>query len=261
MKSSLHFLPASRRTPVSIVLASLSLAAAAVAGAANPVAQVDDSFIINNAKKGTDWPSYGLNYEENRFSPLKQIDKSNVKKLGLAWSYDLDAIRGVESTPVVVNGVMYVTAPWSIVHAVDAKTGKKLWTYDPKVPREGGYKGCCDVVNRGVAVYKGRVYVASFDGRLIALDAESGQQVWEKDTIEDRSRSYTITGAPRAYKGKIYIGNGGGEFGVRGYVSAYDADTGEQKWRFYTVPGDPAKPFEDKAQEMAAKTWDPSGKY
>lgn len=244
-----------------LLIAGLGLAGSAALWAANPVQAVDDQFIISNAQSGKDWPSYGLNYQENRFSPLKQINKSNVKKLGLAWSYDLDAIRGVESTPVVVNGVMYVTAPWSVVHAVDARTGKPLWTYDPKVPREGGYKGCCDVVNRGVAVYKGRVYVASFDGRLIALDAESGKLVWEKDTIEDKSRSYTITGAPRAYKGKIYIGNGGGEFGVRGYVAAYDAETGEQKWRFYTVPGEPSKPFEDKAQEMAAKTWDPSGKY
>ena len=244
-----------------LLIAGLSIVGSSATWAANPVQAVDDQFIISNAQSGKDWPSHGLNYQENRFSPLKQIDKSNVKKLGLAWSYDLDAIRGVESTPVVVNGVMYVTAPSSVVHAVDAKTGKPLWTYDPKVPREGGYKGCCDVVNRGVAVYKGRVYVASFDGRLIALDAENGKVVWEKDTIEDRSRSYTITGAPRAYKGKIYIGNGGGEFGVRGYVSAFDADTGEQKWRFYTVPGDPSKPFEDKAQEMAAKTWDPSGKY
>ena len=244
-----------------LLAASLIVGGATVSWAANPVQGVDDAFITSNASTGKNWPSYGLNYQENRFSPLKAIAPNNVAQLGLAWSYDLDATRGVESTPIVVNGVMYVTAPWSVVHAVDAKTGAKLWTYDPKVPRDMGYKGCCDVVNRGVAVYQGRVYVASFDGRLIALDAETGQMFWEKDTIEDKSRAYTITAAPRAYKGRIYIGNGGGEYGVRGYVSAYDAATGEQKWRFYTVPGDPAKPFEDKAQAMAAKTWDPSGKY
>jgi quinohemoprotein ethanol dehydrogenase len=156
---------------------------------------------------------------------------------------------------------MYVTAPWSIVHAIDVRTGKEIWIYDPKVPREIGYKACCDVVNRGVALYKGKVYVGSFDGRLIAIDARTGQKVWEKDTVIDHGRPYTITGAPRVVKGMVIIGNGGAEYGVRGYLTAYDAETGEQKWRWFAVPGDPSKPFEDKSMEMAAKTWDPSGKY
>lgn len=222
---------------------------------------VDDAHIEANARTGKDWPSHGLNYQENRFSPLKQIHSGNVDQLGLAWSYKLDSSRGVEATPIVVNGVMYVSAPWSVVHAVDARTGKALWTYDPQVPREMAYKGCCDVVNRGVAVYKGKVFVAAFDGRLIALDAATGQQVWSTDTIDNKNFSYTITGAPRVFKGKVYIGNGGAEYGARGYVTAYDAETGKQVWRFYTVPGDPARAYESKALEEAAKTWDPAGRY
>ena len=156
---------------------------------------------------------------------------------------------------------MYVTASWSVVHAVDVRTGKRIWVYDPEVPRKDGFKGCCDVVNRGVALYKGKVYVGAYDGRLIAIDAASGKKVWEKDTIIDRSRSYTITGAPRAVNGKIIIGNGGAEYGVRGYVTAYDAETGQQAWRWFTVPGDPSKPFEDESMKRAAETWDPAGKY
>ncbi len=222
---------------------------------------IDDSAIIANAREGRNWPSYGLDYAETRFSPLREIDANNVQRLGLVWAYDLASTRGVEATPLVVDGVMYVTGSWSIVHAIDARTGKRLWSYDPKVPREAGYRGCCDVVNRGVALYRGKVFVGSYDGRLIALDAATGEVAWERDTIIDHARSYTITGAPRVFKGKVIIGNGGAEYGVRGYVTAYDADTGEQKWRWFTVPGDPGKPFEDESMAMAAKTWDPAGRY
>lgn len=160
-------------------------------------AKVDGATIEANERNTRNWPSYGLDYAETRFSKLKQINADNVGKLGLVWSYDLESSRGVEATPVVIDGIMYVTASWSIVHAIDTRTGKRLWTFDPKVDRLGGYKGCCDVVNRGVAVWKGRVFVASFDGRLFALDAATGAKVWEKDTIIDRKMSYTITGAPR----------------------------------------------------------------
>jgi quinohemoprotein ethanol dehydrogenase len=223
--------------------------------------KIDGAAIQANAKTTKNWPSYGLDYAETRFSKLTHVDAANVDKLGLAWTYNLESTRGVEATPLVVDGIMYVTASWSVVHAIDVRTGKRLWVFDPKVPRSIGYKGCCDVVNRGVALYKGRVYVASYDGRLIALDAATGKPVWEQDTIIDRKRSYTITGAPRVVKGNVIIGNGGAEYGVRGYVTAYDAASGKQKWRFFTVPGDPSKPFEDDAMKMAAKTWDPSGKY
>jgi len=241
-------------------LPALSLAPL-LALAAAPAQKVDDAFVQSNAKTTPEWPTYGLNYGETRHSELARINQTNVQNLGLVWSYNLGSIRGVEATPLVVDGVMFVTAPWSIVTALDARTGKKLWEFDPKVPREGGYKACCDVVNRGVALYKGKVFVASLDGRLIALDAGSGQKLWEKDTIVDHQRVYTITGAPRVFNGLVVIGNGGNEYGVRGYVSAYDAETGREKWRWYTVPGDPTQAFEDESQARAALTWDRAGKW
>ncbi len=222
---------------------------------------VDSQFIKKNTATSNDWPTIGLDYAETRFSKLDQINKANVKNLGLVWSYDLESSRGVEATPVVVDGIMYQSGPWSIVYAIDARTGKKLWTFDPQVDRSKGYKGCCDVVNRGVAIYKGKVFVGAYDGRLIALDAATGQKVWEKDTLIDHDHSYTITGAPRAFNGKVVIGQGGAEYGARGYVTAYDTETGNQVWRWFTVPGDPSKPFEDSSMEAAAKTWDPAGKY
>ena len=245
------------------LICALCLAGTGVAVQAKGAAakKVDAAFIQANGDETQDWPTHGLNYAETRFSKLNQINDGNAKNLGLVWSYDLESKRGVEATPIVVDGVMYVTASWSVVHAVDARTGKRLWTYDPKVPPAHGVKGCCDVVNRGVAVWKGRVYVASFDGRLIALDAATGKKVWEKDTIIDRKRGYAITGAPRVFNGKVIIGNTGGEYGVRGYVTAYEATTGAQKWRWFTVPGDPSKPLENDAMAKAAKTWDPAAKY
>ena len=208
-----------------------------------------------------DWPTNGGDAAESRFSRLQQIDADNVKDLGLQWTYDLQSSRGVEATPIVVDGTMYVTAPWSIVHAIDARTGAMRWTYDPDVPRSTGAKGCCGPVNRGVAVDKGTVFVATFDGRLVALDAATGKRIWERDTIDDRAHPFTSTGAPRVFKGTVVIGNGGSEFGVRGYVSAYDAKTGTLLWRWYTVPGDPGRPYENAAMAAAAKTWDPASKY
>src|SRR5712675_2154268 len=222
---------------------------------------VDSTSIKANTATSNDWPTIGLDYAETRFSKLNQINTDNVTKLGLVWSYSLDSSRGVEATPVVVDGIMYQTASWSIVHAIDARNGKKIWTFDPGVDREKGYKGCCDVVSRGLALYKGKVFVAAFDGRLIALDAATGAKVWEKDTLIDHDHSYTITGAPRAFNGKVVIGQGGAEYGARGYVTAYDTDSGNQVWRWFTVPGDPSKPFEDSSMEAAAKTWDPAGNY
>jgi PQQ-dependent dehydrogenase (methanol/ethanol family) len=207
------------------------------------------------------WSTHGADSAETRFSPLTQVTSKNVQQLGLAWSYDLNSTRGVEATPLVVDGIMYVTAPWSVVHAIDARSGKGLWTFDPTVERKDSYRACCDVVNRGVAYSDGRVYVGALDGRLIALEAATGKKLWEQDTVIDRSRAYTSTGAPRVYKGKVVIGNAGGEYGVRGYVSAFDGATGKLAWRWYTVPGDPSKPFEDESMAKAAKTWDPSGKY
>lgn len=266
--ASLH-----RPTRLAQVAIGIGLALALSAGAASAqtkgsaehikavTSAVDSAAIKANTASSNDWPTIGLDYAETRFSKLNQINTDNVKKLGLVWSYSLESSRGVEATPVVVDGIMYQTASWSVVHAIDARTGKKIWSFDPGVDREKGYKGCCDVVNRGVAVYKGKVFVAAYDGRLIALDAATGAKVWEKDTLIDHDHSYTITGAPRAFNGKVIIGQGGAEYGARGYVTAYDTETGNQAWRWFTVPGDPSKPFEDASMEAAAKTWDPSGKY
>ena len=215
---------------------------------------IDDAALRNADARPGEWITHGRNYSEARFSPLKQIDSANVKNLGLAWSFDTDTTRGLEATPLIVDGVMYTTGSWSVVFAIDARTGKQLWKWDPQVPRTFGQRACCDVVNRGVAVYKGKVYVGTLDGRLAALDADTGKLIWQVVTV-DQSRPYTVTAAPRVVKGRVLIGNGGAELGVRGYLSAYDAETGKLSWRFYTVPGDPSKPFESPAMERAAKTW------
>mgnify|MGYP000527746436 CR=1 FL=1 len=206
-------------------------------------------------KSDDDWLSYGGDYHEQRFSQLKQITDQNIGDLGLAWSFDTDYDRGLEATPLVVDGVMYVSGNWSVVYALDAKTGELLWKHDPQVPKEWGKMACCDVVNRGVALYEGKVFVGTLDARLVALDAATGEVIWDVQTADIKKYPYTITGAPRAAKGKVFIGNGGAEYGVRGFVSAFDTDTGEMVWRFYTVPGNPADGFETPALEEAAKSW------
>ena len=225
------------------------------AGPATPTAAAvgSERLLAADSEPGS-WMSYGRTYSEQRFSPLDAIDTQNVTDLGLAWSFDLETERGIEATSIVVDGVMYATSAWSIVHALDARTGEKLWTYDPQVAKDKSKHACCDVVNRGVAVWEGRVFFGALDGRLIALDAATGQVEWSVATV-DPALPYTITGAPRVIRGKVLIGNGGAEYGVRGFISAYDAATGELVWRFYTVPGNPAKGFENDAMEMAAKTW------
>jgi quinohemoprotein ethanol dehydrogenase len=218
-------------------------------------ANVDQARMLAADRNAGEWMSGGRTFDEQRFSPLRQINDRNVKQLSLAWYADIDTERGMESSAIVVDGVLYNVQPWNIVTAFDARTGRKLWTYDPQVPLKYGRMACCDIVSRGLAAWKGKIYVASLDGRLIALDAKTGKPVWSTLTVDDSDRSYTITGAPRVYDGKVIIGNGGAEQGVRGYVSAYDAETGKMLWRFFTVPGEPAKGFENKAMEMAAKTW------
>ncbi|WP_238550600.1 PQQ-dependent dehydrogenase, methanol/ethanol family [Blastomonas sp. AAP53] len=208
-----------------------------------------------------EWARHGRTLAEDRFSPLTAINDKTVSGLKLAWYHDLDVNRGQEATPIMVGGILYTTSAWSKVQAFEAATGKLLWQYDPKVPGAAAVKGCCDVVNRGVAIENGTLFSASFDGRLFALDAKTGKLLWETMTV-DPERNYTITGAPRLVAGKVLIGNGGGEFGVRGYVSAYDMATGKLAWRFYTVPGKAG--VRDGAasdaifEKMAGKTW--SGK-
>ncbi len=254
----------------STLFAGVALLAIASCGekpkAATPItaAEVSGAAIIAADERPGVWLSHGRTYSEQRFSPLKQITAANVTDTGLAWFADLDTNRGMESTPLVADGVMYVTSAWSVVYALDAKTGARKWTYDPKVDKARGQKACCDVVNRGVALWEGKVYVGTIDGRLVALNANDGSVAWEKLTV-DQSKPYTITGAPRVFKGKVMIGNGGAELGVRGYISAYDAKTGEMAWRFFTTPN-PAKQPDNAASdkiwaEKGNATWDDKGEW
>ena len=206
---------------------------------------------------GEDWVLHGRTFSEQRYSPLADIDTANAATLGLAWQLDLSTDRGLEATPLMIDGTLFTTGTWSVVYAIDARTGTLKWRYDPKVPGASARDSCCDVVNRGVAVWRGRLFAATFDGRLIALDAATGKRLWEVNTV-DRKFPYTITGAPRIVKGNVLIGNGGAEFGVRGYVSAYDMSSGKLAWRFYTVPRTADGPFERPELAKAAKTWDRS---
>ncbi len=200
------------------------------------------------------WLTYGRNYEEQRFSPLDAINTENVSELGLVWSADMDTARGQEATPLVIDGVMYFTTAWSKVKAHNAATGEEIWTYDPEVPGETGVKACCDVVNRGLAAWGDNLFLGTLDGRLVKLDRETGAVEWEKVTV-DQDQSYTITGAPRVIDGKVLIGNGGAEFGVRGFFAAYDADSGDQLWKFYTVPGGDEDESSPEYLQKAAETW------
>ncbi|TAM12504.1 MAG: PQQ-dependent dehydrogenase, methanol/ethanol family [Nevskiaceae bacterium] len=243
---------------VLLVVAGCAVFIAAHAAPAAP-AMVDAQRLIHADAEPGQWMSVARTYSEQRYSPLRAVNTGNVAQLGLAWFHDMDTTRGLEATPVVVDGVMYTTGTWSRVYALDAATGKLLWSYDPKVPRAHAVNLCCDVVNRGVAVWNRRIYVGTLDGRLIALDAATGAPVWSVVTV-DQSKPYSITGAPRVIDGKVIIGNGGAEFsGVRGYVTAYDAADGRQIWRFYTVPGNPADNADSPALQRAVKTWSKPG--
>lgn len=219
---------------------------------------------IKKTSAREEWLSYGGTYDEQRHSLLDSVNTKNVAQLGVAWTYDLDTNRGVESTPIVVDGVMYVTSAWSMVYALDAKTGKELWTYDPQVDRSVGVNACCDVVNRGVAVYEGQVFVGVIDGRLEALDAKTGTRNWSVVTV-DQSKPYTITGAPRVVDGRVMIGNGGAELGVRGYLTAYNVANGDKIWRFYTVPNPNKQPDNEASDsafvDVANITWGDEGEW
>jgi len=220
------------------------------------------------ADESREWPLYGRTFEEARFSPLKQIDTSNASTLGLAWEFKDFVVRGRvhrgnEASPLVSDGVMYFSGPWSVVYALDARSGKLLWKYDPQVDGNWIRRACCDAGNKGVALWKGRVYVATLDGYMIALDAKTGALGWKSDTFVDRvNMNYASTGAPRVAGNNIVIGNSGAEMGARGYVSAYDLVTGKLAWRFFTVPGDPAKgPDESPDVTLARKTWSKDSRW
>ncbi len=214
-----------------------------------PIGWIDKERLLNREAK--DWLSLGGDHMMQHYSPLNQITKENVNELGYAWEYDASTIignvpRGLEATPIVVDGIMYTSGAWGAVYALDAKTGKQLWIYKPKVDASYGRRACCDVVNRGVAVWEGKVYVGTLDGYLVCLNAENGSVLWSKDTFTDRTKAYTITSPPQVAGSIVMIGNSGGEYGVRGYVTAYDLKTGEEKWRFWIVPGDPANGYESR---------------
>ncbi|MGE0665246.1 MAG: PQQ-dependent dehydrogenase, methanol/ethanol family [Sphingomonadales bacterium] len=210
--------------------------------------------IVAADQEPQNWLATGRTYSEQHYSPLATIDRTNVGRLGLAWHHEFDTDRAQEGTPLVIDGVLYVATAWSKVFAFEAATGKLLWSYDPKVPGPFAFKLCCDAVNRGVAAWDGRIFVGVLDGRLEALDARTGKLVWSVQTTPPNSYA-SITGAPRVVDGLVVIGFGGADFGERGYVTAYDAATGKQAWRFYTVPGDPSQPFEQPELEAAARTW------
>jgi quinohemoprotein ethanol dehydrogenase len=245
---------AKRLTYWFVVTASAGLAAW-LATAQETARAVTQNELLNAAGDGTEWLTYGHDYSESHFSPLTQINTKNVKRLKLAWSATTEAPQGtVEATPLMHNGVLYGILPWDVMFAVDARTGKTKWRWDPDVPREHISGLCCGPVNRGVAIYNGRVYAGLLDGRVVALDQETGKVIWStQDTIPGGDT--ILTSAVRVVKGKLIVGSSGADQGVRGYFSAYDADTGKRVWRFYTVPGDPSKPFEHPELEAAAKTW------
>jgi quinohemoprotein ethanol dehydrogenase len=208
--------------------------------------EVNAARLLGADAEPAQWMMDGRNYKSERYSPLRQINEQNVKELGLAWYQELNTFRGVEGTPLFVDGVLYNTSAWNLTSAYNARTGRLLWTFDPQVPREWGRYACCEPVARGLAFWKGKVIIGTLDGRLIALDARDGKPVWTVQTF-DKQWPYSITGAPRVFDGKVVVGNGGADLGVRGFVSAWDADTGAFLWRFYMVPGDPAKGFENAA--------------
>lgn len=215
--------------------------------------KVDDR-ALRRASESKEWLTYGGDYAETHYSPLNQIDASNVSRLGLAWSWETESPSGgrVEGTPLFSNGVLYGSLAWDVLFAVDARTGKMKWRWDPEIARQPIAGLCCGPVNRGVALYHGKVYAGLLDGRLVALDQETGKLVWQSQVINDPGD--ILTSAVRVVKGKVIVGNSGAEQAVRGQFSAW-AETGKLVWRFYTVPGDPSKPFEHAELALAAKTW------
>ncbi|HEY4211983.1 MAG TPA: PQQ-dependent dehydrogenase, methanol/ethanol family [Steroidobacteraceae bacterium] len=235
-------------------------AAAATAGAAD----VSASRLTKAASEPGEWMMYGGTYSEQRFSQLKQLDANNVGQLGLQWYADYETNQNQHGSPLYIDGVIYVSTARNVVYAFDAKTGKRLWSYNPTI-QGVRIRYNVGLVNRGIAAWKGKIIMGTLDARLVAIDAKTGKEVWSTDTVPkslglgEMGDHYAITMAARVAKGKVFIGGAGGEFGVRGWIAAFDADTGKEVWRFWTVPGDPAKGFETKALERAAKTW--TGQY
>jgi quinohemoprotein ethanol dehydrogenase len=243
---------------ISIVAYGASKALAQThARAARAYGQINLKRLMSADQHPDQWLTSGRDFGRSFYSPLNQINQSDVSRLGFAWEYKTQTVRGLEATPIMVDGVMYTSGPIGQVYALDARTGKGIWTFDPSNVLRVNQHTCCDEDNRGVAVWEGKVYVASLDGYLWALDARTGHVIWKVDTIVDHKRGYSSTGAPEVAHHVVIIGNAGGEFDARGYVSAYYLNTGRLAWRFYTVPGPPGKPYEEPELKKAAKTWDP----
>jgi len=245
-----------REVGAALAAALVGLSIPAAAGGEVAPGHVDAARVRAADAEPGSWLVHGRTWAEQRFSPLDQIHRGNVAGLGLAWSHAMGTRRGLEASPIAVDGWLVVTGTWSVVVALDAATGAVRWRYDPEVPRAKGRHACCDVVNRGVAVWEGRVYVGTIDARLIALDLATGRELWSVQTA-DPEQPYTITGAPRVVDGRVVIGNGGAEYGVRGYFGAYDAESGALLWRFYTVPRAPEHEPEHPELVQAAATWSP----
>jgi quinohemoprotein ethanol dehydrogenase len=246
-----------RRLILGLIVAA-GVAAYSQTGAGATVASTGTAAAGHNPGN-VEWTQHGGNPDEQRYSKLNQVTVDNVGQLGLAWYAEMSERGGYQSTPLMIDGVLYVTAPWSSLYAFDAKSGKQLWKVDPESPREiAATSICCNISNRGAAYADGKIIWGTIDGRLIAVHAKTGQKVWET-RVADSKLQYSITGAPRIGDGLVFIGVGGGEFYTRGYLSAYDLKTGKKVWKFYTVPGDPSKGAEGEASDdvmpMAAKTW------
>lgn len=223
--------------------------------------QIDRERLLHVDSEPGSWLTTGRDFGKTHYSPLDNINRGTVRRLGFAWEYRTGTKRGLEATPIVVDGRLYTTGTFGKVYVLDAATGREIWKFDPQVDGQALRKACCDAVNRGVAVWDGKVFVAALDGRLFALDAEDGNVIWVADTFIDKERGYAITGAPEIAGNVVVIGQGGAELDARGYISAYNIDNGEFAWRFFVVPGDPKLGFEHPELEMAARTWDPNSRW
>ena len=226
----------------------------AAIAAASPTVDTQRLLLLHDEPET--WLTGGRDFQQRYFSPLDQINRDNVAELGYAWHLDLPMEHGYEATPLMVDGVLYGSGPQGIAFAVDAVTGALLWEFDPQIDPQFMRKVCCGVVNRGVALWGDKLFVGALDGFLYALDRKDGSVVWKTDTLTDRNRGYTITGAPYIANDLVIIGNAGAEFDARGYITAYDVDTGEERWRFFTVPDNPTGPWEHPELAAAAATWD-----
>jgi quinohemoprotein ethanol dehydrogenase len=258
-----------RRRARTAALAGIAVAAACSrpeppVGAPAQAGRIDAARLARADAEPGEWLTSGRDRGGTYFSPLREINDGNVARLGFAWQYELGTNRGLEGTPIVVDGVMYAVGNWGRVYALDAASGRELWTFVPPVDGQWGRYACCDVVSRGLAVWQGRVYTAATDGWLYALDAATGRELWKADTLigRDRHVPYALSGAPQVAGSVVVIGNSGADFGVRGYVTAYDLASGAMKWRFFTVPHDPALgPQEGEHLDKALPTWDPDSQW